>query len=196
MQLVFRLYNHLPAVSPTLITGFFDVFGTTVLQNPDITHASEPGAFQKCAARIQRLDCLNAGIYRESERERACKIVLLDESTRAKRFSFSCVCNFLITTFNATALSRIENPDFQCIVTDNVIASFPFLNICLPDTAMETCSDTSWSQSENTGMLIHRLKSNPYFSALQSSIAKSRKRWLEVNRNLLVTISIPSKSYF
>ena len=114
--------------------------------------------------------------------------MLLDESTRAKRFSFSCVCNFLITTFNATALSRIKNPDFQCIVTDNVIASFPFLNICLPDTAMETCSDTSWSQSENTGMLIHRLKSNPYFSALQSSIAKSRKRWLEVNRTLLVTI--------
>ncbi len=62
VQLVCRLYNPLPAVSPTLITGFFDAFRTAVLQNPDITHASESGAFQKCAARIQRLDRLNAGI--------------------------------------------------------------------------------------------------------------------------------------
>ena len=35
----------------------------TVLKHQDIMQTSEgPGAFQKCAARIQRLDRLNAGV--------------------------------------------------------------------------------------------------------------------------------------
>ena len=59
------------------------------------------------------------------------------------------------------------------------------MTLCLSNTALEACSDSSWSQSDNTDMLIRRLKSNPYFPALQSSIAISRKRWLEANRSSL-----------
>ena len=59
------------------------------------------------------------------------------------------------------------------------------MTLCLSNTALEACSDSSWSQSDNTDMLIHRLKSNPYFPALQSCIAISRKRWLEANRSSL-----------